>query len=201
MISKRATRLKLVAGETITLPIDKVLPDPANETVHPERQIEMLRGSLRKFGQQKAVLIDTKGILICGHGVREAMLAEDMVDIRCEVSGLTAVDQAGYRVADNQLNKLSFFDEEILRANLAPLVREAGFDSEVLGFESAEWEQLLAGTWNSKPAIDPDTIGDYDPNAETFVIKIVGVKAVDRDRVLQLVTKALKGTEYEAESY
>ena len=43
-----------------TVPIDAISPDPSNARRHPQRNLEQIKASLRRFGQQK------QGIFISG---------------------------------------------------------------------------------------------------------------------------------------
>ncbi len=42
-----------------TGPIDSVSPDPANARKHGQRNLDAIVGSLRRFGQQKPIVVDS----------------------------------------------------------------------------------------------------------------------------------------------
>jgi hypothetical protein len=75
-----------------------------------------------------------------------------------------------------------------------------GIDMDLTGFSREELEHLLTDEWGVNPAADP---GDYDPDAETFTIKIEGVSTLHKDEVLEAVQAAIASTnyEYEAKAY
>jgi hypothetical protein len=113
-------------------------------------------------------------------------------------------------LAANKLGELSVWDNDGLAKVLAELTAEYGdldltFDAEALGFSKLEIDALLRspGAWASEGAVDPGSIGDYDPAAETYVIKVLGIKAADRDATLDAVTAALAalGTGYVAKAF
>lgn len=188
----------------IMLPIEQIKDDPKNENVHTDEQINMLRASIRSFGQPEDVLIDRRNMLISGHGIKRAMLLEGKTEISCKYSNLKGARRDAYRIAANQLARLSYFDPELFETNARAIASEMGkeFDPAFLGLLDAEWQQIASGQqqWQGR-TLDPDSIGDYDPNQETFLIKIESVKAADKVTVLARVGRALKGTEYEARAY
>jgi hypothetical protein len=187
----------------VTLPIDEVIDDPNNENDHTEEQIVMLRASVREFGQIEDVLIDKNQCLVAGHGIKRAMKLEGYKTISCKVTTLEGAKRSAYRVGANQLARLSHFDPTKLRLTASEISQEMGvsFDPNFIGFDSAEWDLILSGQdWHGK-SIDPSTISEYDPDAETFLIKIENISAADKEPVLSKVSRALKGTSYEARVY
>ena len=42
--------------------------DPANARKHSERNIESIMASLRRFGQQKPIVVDKSGVVRAGNG-------------------------------------------------------------------------------------------------------------------------------------
>lgn len=51
-----------------TVPIDAAIPDPENERLHPDRNIEAIKASLARFGQQTPIVVDAQGIIRKGNG-------------------------------------------------------------------------------------------------------------------------------------
>jgi hypothetical protein len=190
------------AGEYVTLPIDEVLDDPANENVHSPEQMELLRASIRLYGQQEPIIIDRKRVVIAHHGVKLAMRLEGHTHVECRYSELAGADRAGYRIAANATGRQSYFNEELLRANVLGIREEKGddFHPEMLGFGQEQFAQILNGDWQGATA-DLDRIGDYDPARETYLIKIPDVAAADKEEVLSRINQALEGTEYAAQAY
>lgn len=196
-------KIKKPVSDYVVLPIDEVTDDPRNENFHSDGQRILLRASVRLYGQIEDILIDRKKMCIAGHGIKQAMKDEGHTHISCKYSDLKGAKRSAYRVATNQLARLSHFDTALYEANVREISAEMGkdFDPSWLGLETSEWEHLLHGdSWHGK-TIDADTIGDYDAGKETFLIKIEGVGASDKEDVLLRITRALKGTSYEARAY
>jgi len=57
------------------VPLDSVVPDPANARVHPQHNLEAIHGSLARFGQQKPIVIDQAGVIRAGNGTYVAAKA------------------------------------------------------------------------------------------------------------------------------
>src|SRR5262249_46324156 len=57
------------------VPIDSVHPDPANVRLHDERNLEAIKSSLARFGQQKPIVVDRQGVVRAGNGTHAAAKA------------------------------------------------------------------------------------------------------------------------------
>lgn len=136
---------RVYLDDYVLLSIDEVLDDPSNENLHPESQIVLLRASIRLYGQQEPILIDRNNMCIAGHGIKQAMKLEGKTDIECKYSNLKGAHRAGYRIAANQLARLSHFDPELLRDNVLAISQQmkVKFDPAFLGFEPGELKQIL----------------------------------------------------------
>jgi ParB-like chromosome segregation protein Spo0J len=63
------------------VPLDAIHPDPANARLHPERNVEAIKNSLRRFGQAEPLVVQrSTQRLIAGHGRVEAMRALDWTE-------------------------------------------------------------------------------------------------------------------------
>jgi hypothetical protein len=194
-------RRKAPAGKRgyVELLLSEVSEDPNNEFRHPEAQIERLMRSLTRFGQQRAIIIDQRNVVVAGEGVLTAARRLGWQTIRCKYSQLTGHRRAGYRQLDNMSQRLARLDEYVMAANLGRLV-EAGAAGDVLalGLDDESFARALdPGAWRGR-VLDLDGIGAYDPNAETFVIKVAGVPRGEAEGLLLSVNNALEGTGYEA---
>jgi len=49
--------------------------DPSNARNHPTKNLDAIKGSLAKFGQQKPIVIDKNNVVIAGNGTLEAAKA------------------------------------------------------------------------------------------------------------------------------
>lgn len=163
----------------ITKKIDSIMLDPANIRVHNEKNIEAIKGSLKKFGQQKPIVIDDKNIVIAGNGTLDAARQLGWSEINCVVSSLDKIDRIAFAIADNRTSDLSEFDNDALAKTLVALQKDADFDLTMTGFDIDEIKELLpfADSNNSDrgegEAITPDDINfDETDNEARFSLPV-----------------------------
>ena len=125
------------------LPLAELRPYAANARTHSQHQIEQIAASLREFGWTNPVLVDAAGGIVAGHGrVRAAELVGAVEVPVVRVAGLTPDQVRAYVIADNQLALNAGWDRQLLTAELE-LLKQAGFDLEVLGFGAVALHELL----------------------------------------------------------
>lgn len=125
------------------MPLAALKPYAANARTHSQHQIEQIAASLREFGWTNPVLVDAAGGIVAGHGrVRAAELvgAQEVPVVR--VAGLSPDQVRAYVIADNQLALNAGWDRQLLQGELA-LLKQAGFDLDVLGFGAVDLAELL----------------------------------------------------------
>ena len=69
--------------------IKDLILDPSNARKHSAKNIEAIKGSLAKFGQQKPIVISKDNIVLAGNGTLEAAKALGWDDIGIISSKLT----------------------------------------------------------------------------------------------------------------
>ena len=121
--------------------------DPDNVNTHDARSVESIAASLQRFGQQAPVLIVPgpagKKIVKKGNGVLAAAKSLGWKHLAAVESDLSGDAAKAYAIADNQLGKLSQFDEALLAQQLAEFNDTMpDLDVESLGFSDAELESL-----------------------------------------------------------
>lgn len=109
--------------------IELLLPDPANVRLHPQKNLDAIKGSLRRFGQQKPVVIDADNVVRAGNGTLAAAKALGWKALKCVRSALTASELTAFAIADNRTAELAEWDKEEL-ARLLEEVGEVGFDED-----------------------------------------------------------------------
>lgn len=166
-------------------PIAELSADPANARTHGERNIDAIKASLRRFGQQKPIVVDSSGVVRAGNGTLEAAqaLGWDAVDIvRTPLQGSEAT---AYAIADNRSSELAEWDEEVLAAILEGLQFD---DPELLaaaGFDQSDLDALL----DDDCADNDDTYTNkivspiYEPKGERPPLSAL----IDRGKTLDLM--------------
>lgn len=134
--------------------LDELHLDPANVRVHDDRNLDAIRGSLMRFGQQKPIVVDSTGVIRAGNGTYLAAksLGWEAIDVvRTNLSGLEA---AAFAIADNRTSDLSTFDEAALATLLQSLRAEDALEG--VGFDAKEIDELLAQIDDATPRIVED---------------------------------------------
>jgi len=124
--------------------VNQLSNDPANARKHNERNIQAILGSLRRFGQQKPIVVDSSNVVRAGNGTLEAARQLGWETIDCVVTDLKGSDAIAYAIADNRTAELAEWDDDVLAAQLNGLLAD---DEELLdaaGFTEEELEALLA---------------------------------------------------------
>lgn len=153
-----------MAVQVETVGIDEVFQDPANVRKHGDRNIETIANSLRRFGQQKPIIVDASGMIVAGNGTHEAAKRIGWTSIRIVRSGLQGAERTAYAIADNRSAELAEWDEPSLLAQLQLLgdvdLSALGFDEVDLSVLSASGEDVDAP--ESFPEVDESIPVDHE---------------------------------------
>lgn len=123
------------------VPMERVAPDPANARLHPQANLDAIRGSLLAFGQQKPIVVDDRGVIVAGNGLYLAARSLGWKRIAAVKTRLRGADRTGFAIADNRTAELAEWDEEALARQLKELGEE--LDIEALGFDAEDLARLL----------------------------------------------------------
>lgn len=137
-----------------SLPLADITLDPANVRQHDERNLEAIKGSLARFGQQKPVVVGRENVVIAGNGTVEAARALGWERIDAVRTALVGAEAVGYSLADNRSQDLSSFDMPSLNDLLGSLA-EDGFDLEAIGWTDLDLKEIEKGLGNGRELIDP----------------------------------------------
>lgn len=135
-----------------TIQISKLLQDPSNARKHNTKNLEAIKGSLTKFGQQKPLIVDDKNIVVAGNGTLQAAIDLGWSEIKIVRTELKGSMQVAFSVADNRTTDLSEFDDEILSKTLAGLEMD-GFDIGDIGFDDYN-KDFSPGTEDEQGQLD-----------------------------------------------
>lgn len=127
---------------TERVPIADLHLQERNARKHGKRNLDAIAGSLRKFGQRRALVV-WRDTVIAGNGTLIAArdrLGWREIDItRCPPEW-TEDDARAFALADNRTGELAEWDEEVLLEELGDL-EAAGWDLAELGFDAKRAEQ------------------------------------------------------------
>jgi DNA modification methylase len=126
-------------------------PYSNNAKTHPTEQVDKIAASIASFGFDQPIVVDGDGVIIKGHGRREASLRLELDQVPVLVrTDLSVAEIKAARLADNRTAQ-SPWDDELLRVELEALLEE-DFDLGLTGFDLAEIDELLA-------AVEPEQTG------------------------------------------
>jgi DNA modification methylase len=137
------------------VPIDELSIDPANVRKHGVRDIDAIKASLKRFGQQHPILVDKRGVVRAGNGRLEAMRQLGWSEVEVVYTDLEGAELAAFAIADNRTAELSGWDVGALSASLAALKEEDEDLFAATGFDDVALAQALDG-------IDPGGSGSMD---------------------------------------
>jgi len=123
------------------IPMESIAPDPANARLHPQVNLDAIRGSLLAFGQQRPVVVDSRGVIVAGNGLYQAARELGWAKIAAVKTTLRGVDRMAYALADNRTAELAEWDEAALLEQLQEL--EDDVDLAAIGFDEEDLARLL----------------------------------------------------------
>jgi ParB-like chromosome segregation protein Spo0J len=90
--------------------------DARNLRRHGKKNIEAIASSLKRWGQQRPILIDSSRVVRCGNGTLEAARLLGWTEIACITTDLTGPELSAYAIADNRTAELAEWSSELSAA-------------------------------------------------------------------------------------
>jgi len=145
-------------------PIDTVKPYEKNPRINDDA-VESVAASIREFGFRQPIVVDSEGVIICGHTRYKAALHLGLEKVPVHVAkDLTPEQIKAYRIADNKTAELAEWNLELLPIELGEL-QACNYDLGLLGFDEEELAKLL-DPGVQEGLTDPDDI-PAPPDAAT----------------------------------
>jgi len=145
--------------------IDTIRPYEANPRINDDA-VDAVAASLREFGFRQPIVVDTEGVIVCGHTRWKAAHKLGLTKVPVHVArDLTPEQIRAYRIADNKTADLAEWDMELLPIELAGL-QDAGIDWSLLGFDAEELARLL-DPGVTQGLTDPDEVPEPPDEAIT----------------------------------
>ena len=155
-----------------------VTPYVGNAKTHPSEQVDKIASSIAEFGFDQPIVVDGDGVIIKGHGRREAALRIGLSQVPVIVrTDLTPTQVKAARLADNKTAE-SPWDTDVLRLELETL-RDLDYPLGLTGFGDDELGALFAD--RTAGLTDPDDVPE--PPAEP-VSKLGDVWLLGRHRLV-----------------
>lgn len=126
-----------------TIALAELSLDPSNVRKHSRRNLDAIKASLRKFGQQKPIVVDAKGIVLAGNGTLTAAQELGWTEIQIVRTELAGVEATAFAIADNRTAELAEWEEDKLGEVLKSL-QDGGFDLASIGYSKSDFDSLVA---------------------------------------------------------
>jgi hypothetical protein len=121
-------------------PISSLTLDPENNRDHDEENLTAIENSLKRFGQQKPIVINPQGVVKAGNGTAKAAQMLGWKEIATVTTQLDDNDADLYAVADNRTSDLSTWN----LPRLEPFLKGLDVDTlEDIGFNEMELDLLF----------------------------------------------------------
>lgn len=130
--------------------IDRLVYDPNNARKHGARNLDAIKGSLAKFGQQKPIVIDKNNVVIAGNGTLAAAVALGWPTLNAIRTDLEGFNAAAFAIADNRTSELAEWDLPVLSDTLKDLAIE-NFNLGDIGFDQKDLDKLIKVVLNTDP--------------------------------------------------
>src|SRR5262249_16012851 len=155
---------------------------------HNARNLAAIGASLKRWGQQKPIVVPRDNTIVAGHGTWEAARSLGWERIAVHVTHLSGAEARAYDLADNRLGELSAFAQPlVIRQLTSPgpeLVPLTGFDAGDL----ADMASLL----QVPPAPAPE--GDSDAAPRASGERVIQVKPTISVKSAEVFERALLAT-------
>lgn len=132
--------------------ISSLVPDPANVRKHGAKNLDAIKGSLARFGQQKPIVVSAAGVVVAGNGTLAAAVALGWTEIDVVRSPLVGSEATAYAIADNRTAELAEWDDDALAQTLAALAIDDAALAEATGFDASEVAQTLQAIETTPPS-------------------------------------------------
>jgi len=138
------------------IPLSQIREYGKNAKLHPDKQLQQLAISYKRFGFNNPILIDEVDEIIAGHGRKAAaeLAGMDVVPV-IRLSHLSEAQKRAYRLADNKISEMGGWDTEMLKLELAEIeVICEDFDITDTGFDTLEIDSMSAPEKADKEKVD-----------------------------------------------
>jgi len=133
-----------------------VKPYPNNPRSNDDA-VDAVAKSIREFGFRQPIVVDTEGVIICGHTRFKAAQKLGLEKVPVHVAKDLMPEQIkAYRIADNKTAELAEWNYDLLPIELADL-QACNYDLGLLGFDQDELAKLLGGDLQ-EGLCDPDEV-------------------------------------------
>ena len=149
--------------------INDIKPYDKNPRKISNKAIDMVANSIKEFGFQQPIVVDTKNVIVVGHTRYQASIKLNLKKVPVVVGDFTEQQAKAYRIADNRINEETGWDYNFLQEELNKLL-DLDVDLNLTGFTSEELDSMFAK--EEIEITDPIDVGD-DENPLLNDVKMI----------------------------
>jgi hypothetical protein len=159
------TAAPLSTGELVTVPINSIKPYWRNPRRVTEDAVNQLVRSITDYGYQQPIVTDRDRVIIVGHTRYAALRRMGVTEVPIRIdTTLTAEQVKQYRLIDNKVGELTFWDYESLMAEVQDMDQslihsffpEIDTDAPIFDTDQAtmthEWDRVETGVGFTCPS-------------------------------------------------
>ena len=156
-----------------SMDLASLVPYERNPRKRPKEAVAAVAASLKKFGWQQPIVVDSKNVISVGHTRHAAALSLGWTTAPVVV--IPDDQAAAYRLVDNRSGEFTVWDNDLLRAELDSLPSLEGFDLEAFNFDAL----IACSSWLDGPGRHP---GDAEETGRAHRRSLGAREAPDRVR-------------------
>ncbi len=167
--------------------------DPNNVRLHTDRNLEAVKASYLRFGQQRPILISEDGTVVAGNCQLAAAKDLGWEEIQIQVTSLREAGEIkAYAIADNRTNEFGEWDLKGLSSQLEEL-KEMDFDFDSVGFDEKEIDKIFDNVSEvDLPEVEEPDFKEKKRNVDTYEhsgssIQLTIKEAADAEDIKQAV--------------
>ena len=122
--------------------LDDLIPDKSNTKKHPEKNLDVIKGSLKKWNQVEPLVVQkSTGVIIGGNGRYEVMKQLGWTECNVIYVDVTNTEAAALSITLNRSSELGEWDQMALPDVLKGLQTD-GFDLGEIGFDASDMAEF-----------------------------------------------------------
>ena len=170
--------------------LDRIRPYPNNPRVNDDA-VDAVAASIREFGVRQAIVVDSEGVIICGHTRFKAAKKLGLEKLPVHVAkDLTPEQIKAYRIADNKTAELADWNYDLLPIELGDL-QTNGFDLSLLGFDDQKYRSRIAAELRAAIASNPAT--SYEKAMQGRASELLGLIGRGQRDALEAKVRIFQG--------
>jgi ParB-like chromosome segregation protein Spo0J len=148
-----------------TIAVSELSLDPSNVRKHSRRNLDAIKASLRKFGQQKPIVVDAKGIVLAGNGTLTAAKELGWTEIQATRTELAGVEATAFAIADNRTAELAEWDDNL--GDVLKSLQDADVDLADLGYSADDIAKMQTPDFAAGTVDDQGKLDTLEPKMVT----------------------------------